>query len=606
MQINHRRYLRGRYVHSLACFVIALYVASLSVAAQSTAPQLDYTVRVANAAQHLFHITVQVNNVVSPTTDLSLPAWTPGWYTIMPYSANVMRLQAKDSAGNRLRLYAVDKQTWRIETKGNRTITVDYDYLANNLSVNGAELNEQRGYFVGTNLFLYAPGHTTDTPANVKFEVPAGWRVATGLQRASEPNSYRARNYDHLVDCPVILGDYDEGTATAQGKTIHVIVDKKGQYNAEQLKRLTEMSARVIDSQGRMFGGLPYEEYWVLFVTGPNLRVGGALEHENSTNFMAGREMPRDPASLIDGVSHEHFHVWNVKRLKPTAIIPYDYSREMYFRELWFAEGVTDYYTDVHLRRAKVISPEEYLQSLSRGIDMLQRNEARLWISAADASVTTWTTYTGGGPFTVNYYNKGALLGMLLDLEIRGATTGKRSLDDVLRHLFDSFYKQGRGYTVEDVEQVCSQLAGRSFKDFFAKYITGTEELDYNASLAHVGLRLESGQAQVYLGAQVDYGTEAIVRAVQAGSPGADAGLKEGDVLLSVGEINVSADNGWSDQFRKRYTKANEPFTLKIKRDGQPMTLEARTKLRGQSEYRIVEVENATEAQRNLRKGWLN
>lgn len=606
MPKSHLRYIQGRFVQAMACFVIALCVTSQAILAQSPAPQLDYTVRVANARDHLFHITIQVNNVASPTTDLTLPAWTPGWYTIMPYAANVMRLQAKDAAGNRLVLHAVDKQTWRIETKGNRAITVDYDYLANNLSVNGAELNEQRGYFVGTNLFLYVPGHTTDTPSNVKFEVPAGWRIATGLQRASEPNAYRARNFDNLVDCPVMLGDFDEDLATAHGKTIHVVIDKKGQYNAEQRKRLADMSARVIDSEGKMFGGLPYDEYWILFLSGQNLRIGGALEHENSTNFMAGREMPKDPASLVDGVAHEHFHVWNVKRIKPTAIIPYDYSHEIYFRELWFAEGVTDYYTDVHMRRAKLISSEEYLQSLARGIDVLQRNEARLWISATDASVSTWTTYTGGGPFTMNYYNKGALLGMLLDLEIRNATSGKQSLDDVMRHLFDNFYKQGRGYTVEDVEQICSQIAGRSFKEFFARYITSTDELDYNASLAHVGLRLEQGQAQAYLGVQVDYEGEAKVRSINAGSPAAEAGIKEGDVLLSVGDVNVGADNGWSDEFRKRYTKAGESFALKIKRDGQPMTLEAKTKLRGQNEYRIVELENATAAQRDLRKGWLN
>jgi predicted metalloprotease with PDZ domain len=571
----------------------------------STAPQLNYTVRVADAAEHLFHVTIQVTNAASPTTDFSLPAWTPGWYTIMPYAANVMRLQAKDAQGNRLPLRAVDKQTWRVETKGNKSITVEYDYFANNLSVNGADLNERRGYFLGTNLFLYVLGHTTDTPSTVRFETPAGWRVATGLPRAGEPNVFRARNYDHLVDCPVVMGDYDEETASVQGKTVHVVIDQKGQYNAEQRRQLRDLTARVVESQAKMFGGLPYDDYWALFVTGPNLRVGGALEHENSTNLMQ-REMPRDVRAVIGTVSHEHFHVWNVKRLKPAALMPYDYSRETYFRELWFAEGVTSYYTDVHLRRARVITPEEHLQELARAVAFLQENDARHWISAADASVTTWTTYTGGGPFTVNYYNKGLLIGMLLDLEIRGATAGKRSLDDVMRQLYEGHFKQGRGYTVEDVEQVCSQLAGRSFKDFFARYVTGTDELDYNAALAHVGLRLDQqGQGQTYLGLQVNYGEEAKVGAVAAGSPAEAAGVKPGDVLVAVGEIKVASDNGWADDFRKRYTKAGEPFTIRVKRGGAATELKGVTKLRGKTDYRIVEVENVTEAQRELRRGWL-
>jgi predicted metalloprotease with PDZ domain len=589
------------------CLLLALVASpQRSFAQTSSAPQLDYTVRVADAAEHLFHITIRVTNAASPTTDFSLPAWTPGWYTIMPYAANVMRLQAKDAQGNRLPLRAVDKQTWRVETKGSKSITVEYDYLANNLSVNGADLNERRGYFMGTNLFFYVPGHTTDTPSTVRFETPAGWRVATGLPRAGEANVFRARNYDHLVDCPVVMGDYDEETATVAGKTVHIVIDQKGQYNAEQRKQLRDLTARVIESQAKMFGGLPYDDYWVLFVTGPNLRVGGALEHENSTNIMAGREMPRDVKAVMGGVSHEHFHVWNVKRLKPAALIPYDYSRETYFRELWFAEGVTSYYTDVHLRRAGILTPEEHLQALAGAVDFLQGNEARHWISAADASVTTWTTYTGGGPFTVNYYNKGALIGMLLDLEIRAATAGKRSLDDVLRQMYESHFKQGRGYTVEDVERACSEVAGRSFKDFFARYVTGTDELDYNASLAHIGLRVvEQSQGQPYLGVQVDYGEEAKVSSVAAGSPAAEAGVKAGDVLVAVGEIKVAADNGWADGFRKRYAKAGEPFTIKVKRGGVATELKAVTKLRGKTEYRIIEVENATEAQRTLRRGWI-
>ena len=480
--------------------IVALYlalsssqVALVSHATAQTAPRLDYTIGIADAPGHRFHLKIAVSNASGSTVDITMPAWTPGWYTIKPYAANVIKLQAHDN-GKRLSMRAVDKQTYRIETGGLRAFTIEYDYLANDLSVNGAELTEKRGYFLGTNLFFYVPGHTTDVPATIKFELPAGWRIATGLKRTTEPNTFAARNFDNLVDCPTVLGDFDEETTSVDGKTIHVVIDPKGQLGDEARASLKEMIQRVIGSQSRMFGGLPYDEYWVLFVGGDNVRTGGALEHENSTNLMVGR-MPSDPKFLLGGVSHEHFHAWNVKRIKPAGLVPYDYSHEQYIQELWFAEGVTSYYGDLHMMRAGMITSEQFVQRQGGQITGLQSNEARRWISVDDASTTTWLTYTGGGPFTVNYYNKGQVLGFLLDLEIRGATSGRKSLDDVLRYMFENIYKRGRGYTDDDVEKAASEIAGRSFKDFFARYVHGTEELDYNAALRHAGWRLDETQA---------------------------------------------------------------------------------------------------------------
>jgi predicted metalloprotease with PDZ domain len=463
-------------------------------ASAQNAPRLDYTIAIANAEQHLFHIRIAVTNASGRSLDISMPAWTPGWYTIRAYSANVIKLQAHDN-GKRLPLRAIDKQSYRIETGGLRAFTVEYDYFANELSVNGAELNARRGYFVGTNLFFYVPGNTTNTPSNVKFELPTGWRIATGLKKASEPNTFTARNFDNLVDCPVVLGDFDEEVTSVDGKTIHVVVDQKGALSDENRTKLKDMVQRVIDSQAKMFGGLPYNDYWVLFVGGSNLQVGGALEHENSTN-VTYRQIADDPRRWIGTVSHEHFHAWNVKRLKPAGLVPYDYSREQYIQELWFAEGVTSYYADVHLMRSGLSTAEEFVTRQGGQIAGLQRNEARKWISLDDASTNTWQTYTPGGPFTVNYYNKGQILGFMLDLEIRGATGGKKSFDDVLRYLYENNYQRGgKGYTNDDVEKVSSDIAGRSLKEFFARYVHGTDEIDYNRILQNAGWRLEEAKA---------------------------------------------------------------------------------------------------------------
>lgn len=479
--------------HFLFCAVLFVSAFAFTAALAQTAPRLDHTISIADAAKHLFHFKVQVSNVTGKTMDISLPSWTPGWYTIRPYAANLIKLQA-NANGKRLPMRATDKQSYRIETEGNRSFTIEYDYFANNLAVNGAELTEKRGYFMGTNLFFYVPGHTTDSPSTVKFEIPDTWRVATGLKRAEGKNTYLARDFDNLVDCPTVLGDFDEFTTTALGKTIHIVIDPKGQISPENAEKLKEYVSRVIESQGKMFGGLPYDEYWVLFVTG---RGGGALEHENSTNVMMP-SFPPDPRFAVGVTSHEHFHAWNVKRLKPAALMPYDYSKEQYVSELWFAEGFTNYYGDLHIRRAGLNTTEDYLRSLGNKIRGLQSVEARNWVSLADASTITWLSYGGGAGsyanFTTDYYNKGELVGLLLDLEIRAATGNKKSLDDVMRFLFDSFYKKGKGYTGRDVEIVVSDIAGRSFKEFFAKYVNGTAELDYNAALKHAGLRLVDGK----------------------------------------------------------------------------------------------------------------
>lgn len=507
-----RRRARGALV-LLAIQLLALHL----VAVAQSAPRLDYTMSIADAARHLFHIKIAVSNVSGPTLDLRLPAWTPGWYTIRPYAANVMKLHAHDGSGKRLALRAIDKQTYRIETGGLKSFTVEYDYYANNPAVNGAELSEKRGYFLGTNLFFYVPGHTTDTPSEIRFEIPANWRIATGLKRGSAPNTYIARNFDNLVDCPTILGDFDERTTTVDGKTIHVVMDPKGLYPAEKLDKLTEGVGRIIASQAKMFGGLPYDEYWVMYVGGETVRSGGALEHENSTNVMVGR-LPEDPSGLFSVTSHEHFHAWNVKQIKPAGFMPYDYGREQYIRELWFAEGVTSYFSDVHLLRSGAVTPEVFLQRQAGQITVLQSNEAREWISLGDASIVTWLTYGGGSTtanFGVNYYNKGQVVGMLLDLEIRGATGGRKTLDDVFRHLYANYAKRGRGYTNEELEKIVSEIAGRSFKEFFAGYVEGTAELDYNRALGHVGLKLEEGGASAAAGGSSAAGRRAMYRIVE-------------------------------------------------------------------------------------------
>jgi len=480
-----------RGVHAI--FLLQILV--LSALAQG-APRFDYTMAVKDASQHLFHIKTDVTNVSGKTLDIAIPAWTPGWYMIKPYAACVQRLSIHDH-GKKLPFQALDKQSYRIDTNNVKALTIEYDYWANDLAVNGAELTDKHAFFIGTNIFFYALGHTQGTPSTLKFELPAGWRIATGLKRGNDPNTYTARDFDNLVDCPTVLGDFDEDVTTVQGKQIHVIIDPKGSLGEEARAKLKDLIGSIIDSQGKMFGGLPYEDYFVMYIGGQTLKGGGALEHENSTNIMRPIATGTNPQNLVGVVSHEHFHAWNVKRLKPAGLMPYNYVREQYTKELWFAEGVTSYYGDVHQLRAGINTSDQFVRQMAGQISGLQRTESRLYTSLSDSSTITWLSYGSGpgGPpvFAVNYYNKGEVVGFLLDLEIRGATKNQKSLDDVMRYLWENYYKKGRGYTNEDVEKAVSQIAGKSFSTFFARYVDGVDEIDYNAFLKNAGWKLEPG-----------------------------------------------------------------------------------------------------------------
>lgn len=574
--------------------------------AQHSVPRIDYRVEVADIEAKLFGVTATVSNASSEFVDLSMPAWTPGWYVIADYARNLRKFQAKSADGRALRVEMLDKQTWRIFPAGAETFTVTYQIQADRLHVNGAEIRPDHAYFVGTNLFLYVPGHTTDVPFSVTFNVPDGWRIATPLQSAGRPGAYSAANFDVLVDSPTILGKFDEEMFQEAGRTFRVVFDPQGEFSASDRERVARRLQKVVAAEVELFGEAPFKDYWFLFLFGPQSR--GGLEHENSTNIVLDESVTRAPEALTGVAAHEFFHVWNVKRIKPAALLPYDYRGEQYVRELWFSEGVTDYYTEVSLYRAGLIGREEFLGNLSRSIASHQSNDTRRWVSAEEASFTTWLGYEEARPFSVDYYNKGALLGLLLDLELRAATRGKRSLDDVLRVLYSDFYKKGRGFTDAQLESLVSQLAGREFADFFSRYVAGVEELPFDEVLGKAGFRLEARKEnRPVLGVQTSPdGDHVQITAVTENSSAAEAGLQPGDILVSVGSVDVSGDADWAERFRAAYRKrSGEPIEIKVRRNGREMNLTTRVRTREVSGTRIVESPNPTSDQLLVREGWL-
>ena len=383
-----------------------------------------------------------------------------------------------------------------------------------------------------------------------------------------------------------------------------------------------------------MGGEIPYHDY--TFILHLRSNTGGGLEHLNSTalgypRFGFGPEpkessegvnsagpnapRPRTYRGFLSLVAHEFFHLWNVKRIRPDALGPFDYKKENYTRSLWVAEGITDYYARLVLRRAGLVSDKEFLKESARAFQNLQERPGRLVMSAEDASFDSWIKYYRQDENSVNsqvdYYDKGAILGLLLDLEIRRQSHNAKSLDDVMRYLYAEFYKKDRNYTPADFQKACELMAGASLEQFFAKYVRGREELDYDAALAAAGLRLDTTLAadgskaaqKAYLGAELaQEGERLLVKRVYAGSPAYEQGLNTGDQIVALN--NMRANKEFFDA-RLAEKHSGDLLNLSIFRADDLSLLLIKLGGRADANYRILPVDKPSDEQKRVYQSWL-
>ncbi len=422
-----------------------------------------------------------------------MPVWAPGSYMIREFERHVQDFEVTDAGGGRtLAWEKTNKNTWRVETQGAKELRVTYKVYANELSVRTNDLNDRHANWTNVGLLMYPEGHL-NTPSTLRV-VPFGdWKVATQLPEVpGEPNTFRAENFDVLFDSPVEVSNFKTISFEVRGVPHRFVIDGDGNYDTERMRRDAQ---RICEALVAMMGELPAKDY--TFFTHMSTRDDGGLEHLNSSSLIMERNSFRSPAYyqyFLALVSHEYFHLWNVKRIRPDALGPFDYSRENHTKLLWVAEGITEYYGWHMVRRAGLFPEEDYLAKLSSVIDEMQGTPGRLKMSVEEASFDAWIKYYRRDENSVNsqisYYDKGQLVGLLLDLEIRKLSKGAKSLDDVMRHLYTEFYKKNRNYTPADFQRVAEMMAGSSLENFFARYVRGREELDYNAGLNVVGLQL--------------------------------------------------------------------------------------------------------------------
>jgi predicted metalloprotease with PDZ domain len=476
-----------RLAATLLGFVAAVFVEPASAT-------IRYRVSLAHPDQHLFHVTITV-----PVTDadrdliVQMPAWNT-LYQVRDFAYRVQYVHEVSGAGGaapHLPL-KLDKQTWRFDLNRGvgqaHAVTLAYSILWDDPGPFSSQLNLHHAFMNLAQILMYIPTRRAEA-TEVEFDdVPEGWNVAAELAAGGTQHSFAAPSYDALVDAPVEAGKFDEFEFDSAGGHFRVVLDSAGTSRT----RLQFALERITAYELNLMGGPPFREFTFFVHIGSDPSVGeGGMEHMNST-AIAGPTL--DAAAAL--AAHEFFHVWNVKRIRPKALEPVDYSKEQYTRSLWFAEGCTDAYTSYTLERSGLWSKKQFYDDLAEQIERLQTRSAHTWQSAEESSLDAWLEkYEGynAPDRSISYYDKGQILGVLIDLEIRDATDNHKSLDDVFRLMNDRFAKQGKFYDENtDIQASVEQVAGKSFEDFFRRYVSGVDEIPYNDILSVAGLELKT------------------------------------------------------------------------------------------------------------------
>jgi len=501
---------------------------------------------------------------------LSLPNWTPGAYEVSDYAKRVSDFAAS-SDGSQLKWDKTDPDTWRVFAGANRGVRVSFTFAADTLDNAMAWARPDFLLVNGTNVFLYPEGQSLDFRATVSWKTEPDWKIATGMHAATPARSYTEGNYHDLVDMPFFIGRFDLDSSQVEGRWTRLATYPAGALSGDARRNAWRDIARAIPAEVKVFRETPWDTYTIMMIFDASFPGGSALEHQNSHVGVYTPGIIGSPI-LISITAHEIFHAWNVKRLRPADMWPYRYEGPQPTTLLWMSEGITDYYADLALVRGGVIDSSVFLQLTQEKIDNV--SQARP-VALEDASLSTWIHPADGTGYL--YYPKGSLAGLMLDLVIRDATDNRRSLDDVMRELYQSAYKAGRGFTNDEFWKVAAAQAGKPLQDFYDRYVDGREPYPWAAILPLAGLRFRADTIrEPRLGTQVaeDSGRIRVV-AVVPGSVAEQAGVKVGDELVAVGEVKVTSPEFGVD-FRTRYAKRDgESLDLVVRRDGKPTTLKA-------------------------------
>ena len=567
----------------------------------AASPEIRYTVSLAGYQEHLLRIQIELP-AGAPSRKVQLPVWN-ALYQVRDFAQYINWVRAKAASGTALSVHKTDKTSWQIDGTNDGAV-LEYEIVADEPGPYGAQVDANHAFLNLAEVLMYLPEYRASA-TRLKFAaLPAGWKLATAMP--SSGDAYRAANYDQLVDSPVEAGTFQEADFDEGGGHYRVVVDaERSDYDME---KIVADDRRIVAAATTWMNDRPFESYVFLyhFPRGPG---GGGMEHAYSTAIDLNAQTLRDnPQSLSDVTAHEFFHLWNVKRIRPQSLEPIDYTRENYTRALWFSEGVTSTVEDVILLRAGLLDEAHYLRRLGEQISELEQRPAHLTQSAEESSLDAWLeghSYYRQPKRSISYYNKGELLGLILDLKIRDASQGRASLREVFQWMNQQYAQAGKFFADSDgvraaAEAVCHQDLG----DFFQKYVAGVNEIPWDEFFRTVGLRVLRHSATLadpgFMAARNFDASPSVLR-VQAGSVAERSGLMAGDVLLEMNGHVVASD------FLKKLEqlRPGEWIHLKIRHHDSVREVQWQVGAREEVEFTVKDVENVTTQQKARRAAWL-
>jgi predicted metalloprotease with PDZ domain len=580
------------------------------VRAGPTYATIRYQIHLENPQKHIFTVEMTIPKA-APGTKIALPAWD-ALYQIRDFACRVRKVEAwsflsAPKGSDDLLVNKLDKQTWRLgdpvaamSANPAADIVIRYTIEWDDPGPFTSQLNAHHAFLNLAQVLMNVPERRGEDTMVFFSGVPDGWKVVAELPAGSSENSFTAASYDALVDAPMEAGKFDEFEFDSGGAHFRVVVDAHG-YRKGALESALK---RITAYQLQLMSGPPFKEFTFIFHIGPysEIGAGGGMEHMNSTAIAAGS---LDGAVAV--AAHEFFHVWNVKRIRPQSLEPVDFTKEQYTRALWFAEGVTNTYQNYTLERTGLWSEKAFLADLAEQICELEARPAREWQSAEESSMDAWFEkydLYNRPDRSIWYYNKGQILGVLLDLEIRAATENRKSLDDVFRLMNERYARQAKFYDDSGgIRSAVEEVAGASFQSFFEKYVSGTDPIAYGELFRKGGLELKIERQDL-----ADYGfwpsltlNGMVVAAIESGSAAQAAGVREGDVLVELnGEPFPRRSAAWLGG-----QAPGQKINLRVRRDGEEKGFTFALGAHNDRRCSITRAPSPTEKQRQIRDGLL-
>jgi predicted metalloprotease with PDZ domain len=617
------------------CIFLTLLICGPVAAQEPPLRSITYRLAMTRPTSHLFEVAIEAelpDELKDKPVQFQMPKWSPGRYAVFDFAKNVQEFRAFDGrcasatscAGKASRsVTRIDGQTWSVSPAATSTITVLYKVFANDLSGTFSQLDERHANYNGGSIFMYIVGHKPD-PVKLAIQPPTGWKIVNGRMDHDGQTEWQFPNWDIMIDTSTEIGpDWTHNSFEVDGKKYHVVVHSFGPEGGKRAALVRDIE-KIVRAEVAMWGPPEFSEYTFLIHFAADDHSGDGMEHLTSTQIIEPGALGEQGVyeDTLGTVSHEFFHVWNVKRLRPFELGPWDFTRPVSTRGLWVAEGFTNYYGHLMLRRAGIWDDKRFLNREAQTIRGIESAQGSQLMSAEESSLSApfiddapHAQLTNLENTAISYYPKGELIGMVMDLLIRGRTKGKSSLDDVMRRMYDefyvkapngSYYLRGRGYHTEDLERVVIEIAGEEFRDFFQRHVRSVEVLPYDEAFGYAGLRVVKTQAKEPFNAGLSVvfeGETAIIENVRNDSPAENAGLQKNDEIVSLGGKKVVKDS-WLKTLA-RYKKG-DAVAVVVKRDRRTIKREIVLADPERFDYQIQEKANVTDFQRRLRTAWLS